>query len=71
MVRAKTLTTICGQRWPRLMTPTLAAAYCGMLLAEFRRSSFAALIRVVDGHERVDRIELDTEIDAAITGGKK
>ena len=53
------------------MTPTLAAAYCGMLLAEFRRSSFAALIRVVDGHERVDRIELDTEIDAAITGGKK
>jgi len=64
MVRAKTLTTICGQRWPRLMTPTLAAAYCGMLLAEFRQSPFADAICVVDGHERVDRIELDARIES-------
>ncbi len=65
MVRAKTVTQICGERWPRLMLPTLAAAYCGMLLGEFRQSPFAALIRTVAGKERVDRAELDAAIDAA------
>ncbi|MBQ9502879.1 MAG: hypothetical protein IJU70_12030 [Lentisphaeria bacterium] len=69
MTRAKTLTSICGERWPRLLSPTLAAAYCGMLLGEFRRSPFAALIREVDGRERVDRAELDAEIDSEKTKG--
>lgn len=71
MTRAKTLTSICGERWPRLLSPTLAAAYCGMLLGEFRKSPFAALIRDVDGRERVDRAELDAEIDVQTKGGKK
>ena len=66
MMRAKTLTAICGERWPRLMAPTLAAAYCGMLLPEFRQSQFAQLIRCVDGRERVDRCELDAKISDAM-----
>lgn len=63
MIRGKTLADICGARWSRLLTPTMAAAYCGMLLPEFMRSRFAATVRRYDGVERVDRFELDAMID--------
>ena len=62
MTRGKTLSEACGQRWPRLLTPAWAAAYCGMLLPEFRASRWAKYIRRLDGREVVDRFDLDAGI---------
>ncbi len=58
-----TLASICGPKWPRLLSPTWAAAYCSMYLTQFRESpETAALIFEFDGRERVDIRDLDALI---------
>lgn len=60
----ETLAKICGQKWPRLLPLTWAAAYCGMNLARFKAvSELSALIFNVGGIEVVDKQELDNYID--------
>ena len=63
-IRGRYLAEICGERWSRLLSPTLAAAYCGMTLNEWKKTRFATLIRLYDGRERVDRFEINAMIDA-------
>ncbi|MGE4565516.1 MAG: hypothetical protein AB7F32_11645 [Victivallaceae bacterium] len=63
-----TVAKICGQRWPRLMPPTAAAAYCGMLLSKFRTiPEFTELIQNVNGADVVDLYELDKAIDKILS----
>lgn len=63
-----TIAKICGQRWPRLVPPTVAAAYCGMFLVKFRTiPEFSALIRNFNGAEVVDLHELDDAIDKMLS----
>ena len=63
MTGGKSLGMVCGERWPRLLLPTWAAARVSMMLPEFKASAFGKLIRLYDGRERVDRYELDAMID--------
>ena len=55
-----TLASICGPKWPRLLSPTWAAAYCGMYLSQFRQlPETSALIFEFGDKEKVDRDDLD------------
>lgn len=64
MTGTKTIAKACGCRWSRVMCPTWAAAYLGMTLTTFRANpELSALIFQIDGHENVDREDLDAWID--------
>ena len=69
MTRGKTLSAVCGERWPRLLPVAWAAAYCGMLIPEFQKSEFFGLVRIVRGRKWVDRIELDAAINKEMGPG--
>lgn len=63
-----TLAKICGQRWPRLLSPVLASAYCGMLRVEFlKHPELLAAKKIIKGREKYDRFELDQIIDQLIS----
>lgn len=62
MIRDNTMTVarICAEKWPRILTVTMAGAYICEAPAAFRKSPFAHLIRHSwSGREFVDREELD------------
>lgn len=55
---------ICGQKWPRLMPLTWAAAYCGMNPTRLRSvPELEKLIHEAGGECFVDRVDLDDFID--------
>ena len=64
MIRGTSNAAVCGERWGRLLTVRLAAAYCSLTIGQFREL-FAGAITKIHGLERVDRFDLDAEIDAA------
>lgn len=60
----QTVARIAGQRWPRLLSPTLAAVYVGMSDAyEFRASEFGRLVFEFEGRYLVDKVALDAALD--------
>ncbi len=59
-----TLAKICGQRWPRLLPKTYAAAYCGMSMPKFMSCpELAMLVMTIHGEDVVDKLELDETIN--------
>lgn len=60
----QTVARIAGQRWPRLLSPMLAAVYVGMSDSyEFRASDFGRLVFEMDGRLLVDKEALDAAVD--------
>lgn len=61
----KTVAAVLGERWGRIMSETLAAAYVKLTLAQFRQvPEYQRVIREYPGVPRgVDREDLDAVID--------
>jgi hypothetical protein len=61
----KTVAAICGEKWPRLMSVRMAAAYTGRTSVDnFKKvPKFASLIKNCFGQDAVDRVELDKVLD--------
>ena len=63
----------CGEKWPRLLSPTMAAAYCKLTLAQF--TSIPVLAALVHnnlfGMRMVDRMELDDVLTREIKSIKE
>jgi len=62
-----TVARLLGERWGRILSETLAAAYVHLTLAQFRACpEYAGLVREFPGVPRgVDRADLDAAVDAA------
>lgn len=56
-----TIASVCGQKWPRILSLTMAAAYVHLTLAVFRKQKvYMACVRKFPGMpEAIDREELD------------
>lgn len=63
----------CGERWPRLLSPTMAAAYCKLTLSQF--NAIPVLVSLVHenlfGMRMVDRVELDDVLTNEIQAIRK
>lgn len=68
----RTVSQLVGEKWSRILSETLAAAYVKLTLEQFRRiPEYAALVREYPGVPRgVDRFDLDLVVDNFKSAGK-
>ena len=60
-----TVSRVCMERWPRLLSPTMAAAYLHMSnVYELENAGLADLAFEFYGRMVIDREDLDSAVDA-------